>query len=185
MQSAMDALTRHESTFAKTLQQYDFGINQLHGVQSAMDALTAHQSTFDRLMQQYDYGIAQLTGVQATIEALSANWQSSAATRFTSDYLGGGRGALPDLLGAQGFGSSLDKLMRDSQQTIHEFMRQRSLIPDLATWMRDLYGPMESIAEMMRSWWPAADRGLRAARVALQAALKVVHLLTSNDPGGA
>lgn len=182
VQSAMDALTRHDSTFAKALQHYDYGINHLHGAQSAMNALTTHQSTFDTVMQHYDIGLGKLTGAQAALDALTADWQTSAAGRFATDYLHGSRGPLTDPLGMQGYGSSLDKLMRDSQHSVQEFMRQQSLMPDPAAWMRDLYSPATLIVEMMRSWWPAADRGFHAARVALRAALKVVRLLTTNDP---
>ncbi|MDO3635757.1 sigma-70 family RNA polymerase sigma factor [Mycolicibacterium arseniciresistens] len=184
MQSAIDALTRHESTFAKAMQQYDTAIGHLYGVQSSvMNALTRHEPTFTKALRQYDHRLGQLTGARAAIEALTADWQASGPGRFALGYLGGGRGAFTDLLGMQDYGSSMAELMRDTQHSVHEFMRQRSLMPGPAPWMRDLHIPAESIAEMLRSWWPAADRGFYAARVALRAALKVVRLLTTNDPG--
>lgn len=181
--SVLDALTRHEPTFTKALQQYDYGTNQLRGVQSAAAALITHTSTLDTVLQHYDRRAGQLTGAAAAIEALSANWQASGPGRFALDYLGGSRGAFTDLLGMQNYGASMAELMRDSQHSIQEFMRQHALMPDPAAWMRDLHSPVETIAEMLRSWWPAADRGFHAARVALRAAMRVVRLLTTNDPG--
>lgn len=183
MQSAIDALTRHESTFANALQQYDYGIGQLRGVQSAAAALISHTSGLDTVLQHYDRRVGQLTGAAAAIEALSADRQASWPGRFALDHLGGGRGAFTDLLGMQGYGASMAELMRDSQHSVQEFMRQHALMPDPAAWMRDLHSPVEAIAEMLRSWWPAADRGFHAARVALRAAMRVVRLLTTNDPG--
>jgi hypothetical protein len=60
--------------------------------------------------------------------------------------------AFTNLLGMQAYGSSIVELLRDSQQTIQDFMRQRSLMPDPAAWIRDLYySPATSIVEMMRS----------------------------------
>lgn len=179
----LDALARHEPAFTKALQQYDYGIGQLRGVQSAAAALITRTSALDTVMQHYDRQVGQLTGAAAAIKALSADWQTGGPGRFALDYLGSGRGAFTDLLGMQTYGASMAALMRESQHSVQEFMRQRALMPDPAAWMRDLHSPVEAIAEMLRSWWPAADRGFHAARVALRAAMRVVRLLTTNDPG--
>ncbi|MFG1930729.1 hypothetical protein ACGFK1_08725 [Mycobacterium sp. NPDC048908] len=179
VQSAMDALGSHQSTFERALHRHDLGMEHLPGVHSAMDALTSYRSAFNNVLHQYDFGVGQLTGAQAVIDASTSGWSSDVG-RWAGGVLGGAH--LTELFSGRDYGSSIDKLMRESQQAIQEFMRQRSLVPDPAAWMRDLAGPVESIADMMRSWWPAADRGLRAARVALRAALKVVQLLASNDP---
>jgi hypothetical protein len=178
VQSAMNALSSYQRTFENALPRYDFGLEQhLLGVQSAMDALTGYRSAFDNVMHRYDFGVGQLTRAHAAMYALTSGWSSDVG-RWSGGVLGGAY--LTELFGGRDYGSSVHKLMRESQQTIQEFMRQRSLMPDPAAWMRDV---SESIAEMMRSWWPASDGGLRAARVALRVALKVVQLLTSNDPG--
>jgi hypothetical protein len=181
MVGAGNAFTDRTSIFGKLYPEA--GRDRLPGVRAAMDAMAGHQSTFDRVRHQFDIGLDRLTGLHA---APGRPWSSGELSRWAGGALGGHQRALNDLIpgnAVAGYTSPFEKLMRDSHRSIQEIVGRSSLIPDPATWMKDVIrGPGESIAEVMRSWWPLADRGLRAAQAALRAALKVVALLKRNDP---
>lgn len=148
------------------------------GAQAAMDAIGLRQSPFDVLNQ---HGLDHLSGIRSVMDAALAGtgrWS-------VGDLFGGHAGGLAEQLreAAMGGFSSFDEMMGRNQRSIHDFMYGSSRFPNPLSWMNDaLREPAESIGEMMRSLWPLADRGMRAARLALRTALKVVRMLERNDP---
>ncbi|MBU8840654.1 hypothetical protein [Mycolicibacterium goodii] len=162
----------------KGIQGPDFGIGYGAGEHAAMDAFGPRSSsTFDMLGRS---GADPLAGFRTSIDAgMSDRWD-------LGNLLGGYGAGISDQLRHAALGaypSAFDEMMRRSQHSIHEFMYGTSRFPEPSAWMNDLFRePAEAIAEMMRSLWPLADRGMRAAQSALRAALRIVRMLKCNDP---
>ncbi|STZ43123.1 hypothetical protein [Mycolicibacterium gilvum] len=158
----------------KGIQGPDLGLGA--GAQAAIDAFGPRSSAFDVLGR---HGVNPLAGFHSSLDAgLSDRWG-------VGNLLGGHAASITDQLRHAALGaypSAFDDMMRRSQHSIHEFMYGTSRFPEPSAWMNDLFRPAESITEMMRSLWPLADRGMRAAQSALWAALRIVRMLERNDP---
>ncbi|QEN12871.1 hypothetical protein [Mycobacterium sp. ELW1] len=161
-------------------------LEQLRGVGSPGLALGA-QAAMGGIGQRWSdmvglHGVDHLLGMRSVMDAALAGTQRWDVGGVFGGHVGG---VADQLRGAAmgSYGSHLDEVMRRSQRSIHDFMYGSSRFPDPMSWMNDaLRAPAESITEMMRSLWPLADRGMRAAQLALRTALNVVRMLERNDP---
>lgn len=159
----------------KDIRGPNLGLGLGSGAQAAMAILGPRQPTFAILDQ---HGLDHFSGIHSAMDAALAG----ASRRSVGDLFGGPAAGVADQLrqaALGGYTSPFDEMMRRSQHAIHDFMYGSSRFAEPPAWMD---GVSESIAEMMRSLWPLADRGMRAAQAALRTALKVVRMLERNDP---
>ncbi|SBS78312.1 conserved hypothetical protein [uncultured Mycobacterium sp.] len=128
------------------------------------------------------HSVGQFSGMRSVMDAAMAGSQRWDVGGVFGGHIGGVADHLREAaMGA--YGSHIDEIMRRSQRSIHDFMYGSSRFPDPLSWMNDaLREPAESITEMMRSLWPLADRGMRAAQLALRTALNLVRMLERSEP---
>lgn len=167
-------------------------------VAEASSGLTTAVQTAAQLVASSHVGELGLSAKQ------TMNWANEALARHMHG-LSGLVGAVSTIAGQV---STFDRLMRESQRSMHEavgrwdgpghlaamdqLMRQaqqsvgdtlgRWSMRDPAGWMNELMrGPAESITAMMRSWSGWAERGQWATRLALRMALRAKEAVKRGD----
>jgi hypothetical protein len=166
-----------------------FGFAKLAGLDAVSERVSASAKSWMASVDGVNSGLAAAAAAAFKFDDGSGLLGGEHAARMAMNWANEELGRHPHgLTGLVGAGSAMadhmsifDKVMRDSQWSMHEAMGRWSM-PGPAAWMTEVMrGPAESIAATMRGWSALADGGLWAARLALRMALAAKRAVMRGD----